>query len=421
MRELARCVGRVNSGCAPEETSGALKAWGGKVLAGSVILGTARTPIGKLNGALASKSATDLGSIAIAGALERSGLRPDLVDYVIMGQVIQAGQGQVPARQAAVNAGVPFDVPAVTINKVCLSGLLSIHLADLMIQSGEADIVVAGGMESMSSAPHLLLGARAGYRYGSSTLVDSLVQDGLFCAFDKLIMGESTDRYSRAASVTRERQDEIALNSHLRAAASERLAREIIPVEVSTRAGTTLVTRDEGIRPNASAEGLARLPPVFDEDGTITAGNASQLSDGAAALIISSKDAASRLGLEPLAVILGHGSVAGPDPSLLTQPSRAARVALERSGRSIADVGVWEINEAFASVVAASIADLGIDDARVNTSGGAIALGHPLGMSGARLALRVIGDMRADGMELGVAALCGGGGQGEALLFGTAC
>lgn len=389
-------------------------------MAGSVILGTARTPIGKLNGALTSKSATDLGAIAISGALERAGVRPDLVDHVIMGQVIQAGQGQVTARQAAVKAGLPFDVPAVTINKVCLSGLLSIHLADLMIQAGEAEIVIAGGMESMTGAPHLLLGARAGYRYGDGTLVDSLIQDGLFCAFDRLIMGESTDRYSRAASVSRERQDEIALNSHLRAAASERLAHEIVPVEVSTRRGTTLVVSDEGIRPDASVEGLAGLRPVFDPDGTITAGNASQLSDGAAALVVASPAAASRLGMEPLAVILGHGAVAGPDPSLLTQPSRAARIALERARRSIAEVGVWEINEAFASVVAASIEDLGVDDALVNSSGGAIALGHPLGMSGARLALRVVEDLKAGASDLGVAALCGGGGQGEALVLGAA-
>jgi len=389
--------------------------------AGSVIVAGARTPIGKLSGALASLAAMDLGGIAIKAALERAGVQPEQVDYVFMGQVLQAGQGQITARQAAVKAGIPMTTPATTINKVCLSGLNSIYLADRMIQSGDADIVVAGGMESMTQAPHLLPGARAGFRIGDTKLVDSMMYDGLFCAFDVCAMGESTEKYLAADAVSRARQDEFAAASHERAANAQkegRLADEITAVTIPQRKGDPIVVEtDEGIRPGTTPESLAGLRAAFAKDGTLTAGNASQISDGAAALIVMSRAKAEELGVQPLGEVVGYGQVAGPDPSLLTQPSRAIRQALERSQLSIGDVELVEINEAFAAVGLASMDDLGITEEITNVNGGAIALGHPIGASGARLALSLLLELRRRGASLGTAALCGGGGQGDAILL----
>jgi acetyl-CoA C-acetyltransferase len=390
-------------------------------MAGSVVLAGARTPIGKLSGALASFKATDLGGFAIKAALERAGVSADQVDYVFMGQVLQAGAGQITARQAAVNAGVPMTVPATTVNKVCLSGLNSIYLADLLIQSGQAEIVVAGGMESMTQAPYLLPGARAGYRLGDQTVVDSMMYDGLFCAFDCVAMGAGTEKYAASAGIARQPQDDLSAKSHERAAAAikeGRFADEIVPVEVPQRKGDPVVVdTDEGVRPGTTAESLAKLRPAFDKSGNITAGNASQISDGAAAVIVASKAAAERLGVSPLGEVLGYGQVAGPDPSLLTQPSRAITAAVESAGKSLSDVSLFEINEAFAAVGLASIAELGISDDVVNVNGGAIALGHPVGMSGARLALTLLHELRRRGGGLGAAGLCGGGGQGDAILL----
>ena len=387
---------------------------------GSQIVSSARTPIGKLSGSLSSFSAADLGGLAIAAALERAGISPDHVDQVVMGHVLTAGQGQNPARQAARKGGIPMEVPAVTVNNVCLSGLHAIHLADQLISSGEAEVVVAGGMESMTQAPHLLPGARAGYRLGDATVVDSMISDGLWCAFDGVHMGAGTETYTKQASVSRQRQDEIAAHSHERAAVAMkegRLAEEIVPVTVPARKGDPIVVEsDEGVRPETTVEALARLRPAFSPDGTITAGNASQLSDGAAAVVVVSQRRAEALGLSPLAELAGFGMVAGPDPSLLTQPSRAIRHALARQGRKVTDVDLFEINEAFAAVSAASMDDLGIDDDIVNVNGGAIALGHPIGMSGTRLVITLAAELRRRGGGLGAAALCGGGGQGEAAL-----
>ena len=390
-------------------------------MAGSVILAGARTPIGKLSGALGSFAATDLGGFAIKAALERAGVAPDQVDYVFMGQVLQAGAGQITARQAAVNAGIPMSVPATTVNKVCLSGLHSIFLADLLINSGAADIVVAGGMESMTKAPYLLPGARDGYRMGDQTVVDSMMYDGLFCAFDRCAMGAGTEKYAASAGLAREPQDEFAARSHERAAAATkdgRPAEETVPVEVPQRKGDPVVVdTDEGVRPGTTVEALAKLRPAFDKSGNITAGNASQISDGAAAVVVASKAAAERLGVEPLGEVVGYGQVAGPDPSLLTQPSRAIKDALERSGRSLGDIDLFEINEAFAAVGLASMDDLGISADVVNVNGGAIALGHPVGMSGTRVALTLMLELKRRGGGLGAAALCGGGGQGDAILL----
>jgi acetyl-CoA C-acetyltransferase len=389
-------------------------------MAGSVILAGARTPIGKLSGAFANFKATDLGGFAIREALRRAGVAPDQVDYVFMGQVLQAGSGQIAARQAAVNAGIPMTVPATTVNKVCLSGLNAVFLADLLIQSGAAEIVVAGGMESMTQAPYLLPGARAGYRLGDQTVVDSMMYDGLFCAFDQVAMGAGTERYAASVGIARSPQDELAAKSHERAAAAikeGRFADEIVPVEVPQRKGDPVVVdTDEGVRPGTTAETLAKLPPAFEKAGNITAGNASQISDGAAALVVVSRAAAEQLGGEPLGEVVGYGQVAGPDPSLLTQPSRAIKVALESVGRSVADVDLFEINEAFAAVGLAAMDDLGIGDEIVNVNGGAIALGHPIGMSGTRLALTLMTELKRRGGGFGAAALCGGGGQGDALL-----
>jgi acetyl-CoA C-acetyltransferase len=390
---------------------------------GSVIVAGARTPIGKLSGALASFSAAELGGLAIAAALERAGIRPEDVGYVLMGQVLQAGTGQITARQAAVKAGIPMSVPATTVNKVCLSGLNTIYLADQMIGTGDVQIVVAGGMESMTQAPYLLPGARAGYRMGDAKIVDSMMYDGLYCAFDHCAMGAGTEHYNRAAGIPRQRQDAFAAASHERAAAAikdGRFTDEIVAVSVPQRRGDPVaVDTDEGVRPGTTTESLAKLKPAFESDGTITAGNASQISDGASALVVMSKEAASRTGVTPLGEVLGYGQVAGPDASLLTQPSRATQAALHQAGLKLSDVSLFEFNEAFATVALASMDDLGLSDEIVNVNGGAIALGHPIGMSGNRLALTLLHELHRRGGGLGVAALCGGGGQGDALVART--
>jgi len=387
---------------------------------GSVIVAGARTPIGKLSGALAGFSAADLGGIAIKAALERAGVRPEQVDYVLMGQVLQAGAGQITARQAAVKAGIPMTTPATTVNKVCLSGLNAIYLADQMIAAGDAEIVVAGGQESMTSAPYLLPEARAGLRMGDKAIVDSMMYDGLFCAFDVCAMGAGTERYLKANTIARDRQDAFAAASHERASAAQkegRLAEEIVPVEVPQRRGDPiLVDTDEGVRPGTTVDNLAKLKPAFEADGTITAGNASQISDAGAAVVVMSRAKAEQLGVTPLGEFVSYGQVAGPDPSLLTQPSRATRQALDKAGKALADVTLFEFNEAFAAVGLASMDDLGISDEVTNVNGGAISLGHPIGMSGTRLALTLLLELRRRGGGLGVAALCGGGGQGDALL-----
>ncbi|MGH9014534.1 MAG: acetyl-CoA C-acetyltransferase [Acidimicrobiia bacterium] len=390
----------------------------------SVILSSARTPIGKLSGALASFSAMDLGGFAIKAALERAGVGPEQVDYVVMGQVLQAGQGQITARQAATKAGVPMTVPAMTVNKVCLSGINAIYLADQMIQAGDAEVVVAGGMESMTNAPYLLPGARAGYRMGDGELVDSMITDGLWCAFDAVHMGAGTEQYiGQFGGITREAQDELAAKSHERAAAAMkegRFAEEITPVGVPQRKGDPIVIdTDEGVRPGTTPESLGALRPAFSKDGAITAGNASQISDGAAAVIVTSREKADELGATPIAELVAFGMVAGPDPSLLTQPSRAIKRALDGIDGSVGDVDLFELNEAFAAVGLASMTDLGITDEITNVNGGAIALGHPIGMSGARIVATIVNELRRRGGGLGAAALCGGGGQGDAALVRT--
>ncbi len=384
------------------------------------IVSGARTPIGRLSGAYTSLSAADLGGFAISAALERAGVAPEDVDHVIMGQVLMAGQGQVPARQAAAKAGIPMSVPSVNVNKVCLSGLNTVYLAHQMIASGDADIVVAGGMESRTNAPHILPGARSGFRYGDSQLVDAIVHDGLWCAFDACLMGTGTERYT-AGSISRAAQDEFAAASHERAADATkngRLADEISPVAVPQRRGDPIVvTEDEGIRSDTTPDSLGALRPAFDPEGTITAGNASQISDGGSALVLMSSAEADRRGVECLGEFVSFGMVAGPDnPSLLLQPSNAIRAALSRSDLSVSDLDLVEINEAFAAVGIASTADLGLNPDIVNANGGAIALGHPIGMSGNRLALTLLHELRRRGGGLGAAALCGGGGQGDALV-----
>ncbi|HET6793126.1 MAG TPA: acetyl-CoA C-acetyltransferase [Acidimicrobiales bacterium] len=390
---------------------------------GSVIVSGARTPIGKLSGGLADFAAADLGGFAIKAALERAGITPEQVEYVLMGQVLQAGAGQITARQAAVKAGIPMTTPATTINKVCLSGLNAIYLADQIISSGDADIVVAGGMESMTNAPYLLPGARAGLRMGDAKVVDSMMYDGLFCAFDICAMGEGTERYSRAAEIARDRQDALAAASHERASAAQKegkLAEEIVPVSVPQRRGDPIVVdTDEGVRPGTTVDSLSKLRPAFQADGTITAGNASQISVGGAAVVVRSKAAAERAGVTPLGEVVSYGQVAGPDPSLLTQPSRATRKALDKAGVKVGDVDLFEFNEAFAAVGIASMDDLGLSDDIVNVNGGAISLGHPIGMSGTRLAITLLLELKRRGGGQGVAALCGGGGQGDAALFRT--
>jgi acetyl-CoA C-acetyltransferase len=388
---------------------------------GSVIVSGARTPIGRLLGGLKDFQAADLGGVAIAAALQRAGIAGDQVDYVIMGHVLQAGAGQITARQAAVKGGVPMTVPALTVNKVCLSGLDAIALADQLISVGEYDVVVAGGMESMTNAPHLLPGARAGYRYGNGTLVDSMAHDGLFCAFDQCSMGESTERYNARLGISREEQDEFSARSHERAAAATKnglFDDEVVPVLIPQRRGDPVpFTEDEGVRADTTVESLGRLRPAFAPDGTITAGSASQISDGGCAVVVMSRAKAAELGAPVLAEVGAHGVVAGPDASLQSQPANAIAKALGREGLSPADLDLLEINEAFASVAIQSMRELGVGAERVNVNGGAIALGHPIGMSGARLALTLALELRRRGGGLGAAGLCGGGGQGDALLL----
>jgi acetyl-CoA C-acetyltransferase len=386
---------------------------------GSVIVSSARTPIGKLAGSLSSFAATELGGHAIAAALARGGVDAEQVDYVLLGQVLQAGAGQMPARQAAVNGGIPMSVPSMTINKVCLSGINAIYLADQMIQAGDAEVVVAGGMESMTKAPYLLKKAREGYRMGNGEITDSMIDDGLWCAFDAVHMGAGTERYTgEFGGITRELQDDAAAKSHERAAAAMkegRFAEEIAPIEIVQRKGDPiLVDTDEGVRPGTTTESLGNLRPAFAKDGSITAGNASQISDGAAAVVVTSVEKAEELGLTPIAELVSFGMVAGPDTSLLTQPSRAIKRALEPVDIKVSDLDLFELNEAFAAVGLASMRDLGITDDIVNVNGGAIALGHPIGMSGTRVVLTLINELRRRGGGLGAAALCGGGGQGEA-------
>jgi len=392
-------------------------------MAGSYIVAGARTPIGKMSGVLASFSAADLGGFAIKAALERAGVSPNEVEHVIMGQVLMAGQGQVPSRQAAVKAGIPMNVPAVNINKVCLSGINSIYLADQMIQAGDADIVIAGGMESMTNAPYIAAGARGGFRYGNTELKDAIIADGLWCAFDACLMGLGTERYA-AGNITRAHQDELAMKSNQRAAAAiaaGRLAEEIVPISIPQRKGDPkIIDTDEGVRADTTMESLGGLKPAFDKEGTITAANASQISDGGSAMVIMSERAVKARGVKPLGQIVSYGMVAGPDnASLLTQPSRAILKALDKVGMKVSDVNLFELNEAFAAVGIAAMADLGISDDVVNVNGGAIALGHPIGMSGNRVALTVLHELRRRGGGIGAAALCGGGGQGDAIIVKT--
>ena len=391
---------------------------------GSVIVGGARTPIGKLSGALKGFSAMDLGGFAIKTALERSGIGGDQVDYVIMGHVIQAGAGQITARQAAVKAGIPMSVSALTVNKVCLSGLNAIAMADQLISVGEFDVVVAGGMESMTNGPDMLPGARSGYRYGDNKIVDSTAHDALYCALELRGMGDSTEFYSKQNSISREDQDAFSAQSHERAVTARKnglFDDEIVNVSVPQRKGDPLtVSEDEGVRPGTTAATLAKLRPAFSPDGTVTAGSASQISDGAAAVVVMSRAKAEELGAPVLAEIGAHGTVAGPDASLLSQPSNAILKALSREGKTAKDVDLYEINEAFAAVALQSMRDLNIDDSNVNVNGGAISMGHPVGASGARIALHLALELTRRGGGLGAVGLCGGGGQGEALLLNVA-
>jgi acetyl-CoA C-acetyltransferase len=387
----------------------------------AVIVGGARTPIGRLLGSLSGFTGAQLGGLAIKAALARAGVPAGRVNYVIMGQVLQAGEGQIPARQAAVAAGIPMTVPALSINKVCLSGLDAIALAAHLIRAGEFDVIVAGGMESMSQAPHLLKGSRRGFKYGDTALVDSMALDGLTDAFDQVSMGESTERHNGRLGISRQEQDEFAARSHQLAAKAIKdgvLADEIEPVVIPQRRGEPVVVdTDEGVRADTTAESLAGLKPAFAPDGTITAGSASQISDGACAVVVMSAEAAAAAGATVLAEVGAHGVVAGPDNSLHSQPSHAIKHALAKAGLTVADLDLIEINEAFAAVAIQSMRDLAVSEDKVNVNGGAIAIGHPLGASGARIALHLITELRRRGGGLGAAALCGGGGQGDALLF----
>ncbi|MCZ0209139.1 acetyl-CoA C-acetyltransferase [Streptomyces achromogenes] len=386
----------------------------------SVIVAGARTPMGRLLGSLKSFSGADLGGFAIKAALDRAGIGGDQVQYVIMGQVLQAGAGQIPARQAAVKAGIPMNVPALTVNKVCLSGLDAIALADQLIRAGEFDIVVAGGQESMTNAPHLLPGSREGYKYGALEMLDAMAYDGLTDPWENIPMGESTEKHNTRLGIKRPEQDEIAALSHQRAAAAQKnglFEAEITPVEIPQRKGDpVLFSKDEGIRADTTVESLGKLRPAFTKDGTITAGTSSQISDGAAAVVVMSKAKAEELGLQWLAEIGAHGNVAGPDNSLQSQPSNAIRHALKKEGLDVSDLDLIEINEAFAAVAVQSMKDLGVSTEKVNVNGGAIALGHPIGMSGARLVLHLALELKRRGGGIGAAALCGGGGQGDALI-----
>jgi acetyl-CoA C-acetyltransferase len=387
----------------------------------SVILNGARTPMGRLLGNLKDLSGVRLGSVAIGAALERSGVRPDQVEYVIMGQVLQAGAGQMSARQAAVGAGIPMSTPALTVNKVCLSGLDAIALADQLIRAGEFDIVVAGGMESMTNAPHLLTGSRSGHKYGDVTMADHMALDGLTDAYEHRSMGESTDHHNTIRGITRAEQDAFGARSHQLAAAAQKngaFAEEITPVSLPQRKGDPIViSEDEGVRPDTTVETLAKLRPAFGADGTITAGTSSPISDGACAVVVMRRSKAEELGLTWLAEIGAHGNVAGPDNSLHSQPANAIQQAARKQGVAVADLDLIEINEAFAAVGIQSMKDLGVSEDIVNVNGGAIALGHPIGMSGARLVLTLALELRRRGGGLGAAALCGGGGQGDALII----
>ncbi|MEU1216472.1 acetyl-CoA C-acetyltransferase [Streptomyces sp. NPDC005791] len=387
----------------------------------SVIVAGARTPMGRLLGSLKSFSGADLGGVAIKAALDRAGIGGDQVEYVIMGQVLQAGAGQIPARQAAVKAGIPLNVPALTVNKVCLSGLDAIALADQLIRAGEFDVVVAGGQESMTNAPHLLPKSREGYKYGAIEMLDSMAYDGLTDAYENIPMGESTEKHNTRLGLARADQDEIGAQSHQRAAAAQKngvFEAEITPVEIPQRKGDpVLFSKDEGIRPETTAESLGKLRPAFTKDGTITAGTSSQISDGAAAVVVMSRTKAEELGLDWIAEIGAHGNVAGPDNSLQSQPSNAIRHALKKEGIGVEDLDLIEINEAFAAVAVQSMKDLGVTSDKVNVNGGAIALGHPIGMSGARVVLHLALELKRRGGGTGAAALCGGGGQGDALII----
>ena len=389
-------------------------------MAGSVIVNGARTPMGRLLGSLKDFTGADLGGFAIKAALERSGVSPDQVQYVIMGQVLTAGAGQIPARNAAVKAGIPMNVPALTINKVCLSGMDAIALADQLIRAGEFDIIVAGGQESMTNAPHLLTKSRSGYKYGAVEVIDAMAHDGLTDIFENIPMGESTEYVNTKLGLTREEQDAFSAQSHQRAAAATKnglLDDEIATVYIPQRKGDPIEFReDEGIRGDTTAESLGKLRPAFTKDGTITAGSASQISDGACAVVVMSKAKAEELGLTWLAEIGAHGNVAGPDNSLQSQPANAIKDALRKEGLSVADLDLIELNEAFAAVGVQSMKDLGVTDEIVNVNGGAIALGHPIGMSGARLVLTLALELKRRGGGTGAAALCGGGGQGDALI-----
>ncbi|MEU5219489.1 acetyl-CoA C-acetyltransferase [Streptomyces sp. NPDC020807] len=386
----------------------------------SVIVAGARTPMGRLLGSLKSFSGADLGGFAIKAALDRAGIGGDQVQYVIMGQVLQAGAGQIPARQAAVKAGIPMNVPALTVNKVCLSGLDAIALADQLIRAGEFDIVVAGGQESMTNAPHLLPKSREGFKYGAIEMLDHMAYDGLTDAFESIAMGESTEKHNTRLGIQRPEQDEIAALSHQRAAAAQKngiFEAEITPVEIPQRKGEPVIfAKDEGIRAETTVESLGKLRPAFAKDGTITAGTSSQISDGAAAVVVMSKAKAQELGLEWIAEIGAHGNVAGPDNSLQSQPSNAILHALKKDGLTVEDLDLIEINEAFAAVSVQSMKDLGVTPEKVNVNGGAIALGHPIGMSGARVVLHLALELKRRGGGVGAAALCGGGGQGDALI-----
>ena len=387
----------------------------------SFIVAGARTPIGKFRGGLAPLRAVDLGGAAIRAALERARLEPDQVEYTVMGHVIQAGQGQITARQASVAAGIPKEIPAITVNKVCLSGMSAIAMADQMIRAGELEIAVAGGMESMTNAPYLAPTAREGSRLGDAPLIDAMIHDGLWCAFDDRHMGAGTDAMNREYGVTREAQDAWAARSHARASAAwdeGRMAEEVVAVSVPQRGGDAVeVGRDEGIRPDTSPEALAGLRPAFSPDGTGTAGNASQISDGACAVVVASEAAVERLGSEPLAEIVSYGMSADRYASLHTVPALAMEKALKKAGRSTADLELVEINEAFAGVASHAARLLELDEAIVNVNGGAVALGHPIGASGARIVLTLVLEMRRRGLSLGAAAICGGGGQGDALIL----
>jgi len=388
---------------------------------GSVIVAGARTPIGKFAGAFKDVPAVTLGGHAIRAALERSQVDGKQVDYVIMGQVLQAGAGQITARQAAIEGGIPQEVPAITINKVCLSGLNAIALADQLIRAGEVQVVVAGGMESMSEAPYVVPKARFGARMGNAEMIDSMVHDGLWSTFTEKHMGESSDEVNQELEIGREEQDEWSVRSHKRAQAgwdSGALKDEVVEVVLPQRRGEPVrVTRDEGIRADATIESLARLAPAFRKDGTITAGNASQISDGAAAVVVMSKEKAEALGVEPLAEIVSHGMSAERYAWLHTVPALALTSALKKAGLDVSDLDLVEINEAFAAVALNSTRMLGLDEDRVNVNGGAVALGHPIGASGARLVLTLAHELRRRGLEVGAAALCGGGGQGDALII----